>query len=68
MLLDDTYHDWMHQPLELPPVVSESQPRKPRRRKRKSGYKRGERRGHEAVIPQTLVIFLVLMIIFGKED
>ena len=45
MLLDDTYHDWMHQPPELPPVVSESPPRKPKRGKRKSGYKRGRKKG-----------------------
>jgi ATP-dependent RNA helicase DeaD len=45
MLLDDTYHEWMHQPPELPPEVSESQPRKPRRGKRKSRYKRGRKKG-----------------------
>lgn len=45
MLLDDTYHDWMHQPPELPPAVSESPPRKPRRGKRKSGYRRGKKKG-----------------------
>jgi ATP-dependent RNA helicase DeaD len=45
MLLDDTYHDWMHQPPELPPAVIESPPRKPRREKRKSRYKRGRKKG-----------------------
>jgi ATP-dependent RNA helicase DeaD len=45
MLLDDTYHDWMHEPPELPPAVSEPPPRTPRRGKRKSGYKRGRKKG-----------------------
>ena len=48
MLLDDTYHDWMHQPPELPPVTRESPPRKPSRRKRKSGYKRRRKKGGES--------------------
>jgi ATP-dependent RNA helicase DeaD len=38
MLLDDTYHDWMHKPPELPPIGSKAQPKK-------SGGKRGRDRG-----------------------
>jgi ATP-dependent RNA helicase DeaD len=45
MLLDDTYHDWMHQPPELPPVTSEAPSRKPKRRKQKSDYKRRRKKG-----------------------
>jgi ATP-dependent RNA helicase DeaD len=43
MLLDDTYHDWMHQPPELPPVSSQqtqakrSQREKPQRRRGSRG-------------------------------
>ncbi len=52
MLLDDTYHDWMHQPPKLPPVGTKRSPRsssqKPRQNsggKRRSGpRKRGGRR------------------------
>jgi ATP-dependent RNA helicase DeaD len=38
MLLDDTYHDWMHQPPELPPIGSKAQPKQ-------GGRKRGRDRG-----------------------
>ncbi len=34
MLLDDTYHNWMHKPPELPPIGSKAQ-------RKKSGGKRG---------------------------
>ena len=43
MLLDDSYHEWMHQPPDLPPVESQSQPKKSRREKSKSRY-RGSRK------------------------
>jgi ATP-dependent RNA helicase DeaD len=39
MLLDDTYHDWMHQPPELPPISDPTKPKKSQPRKRKSRYK-----------------------------
>ncbi len=41
MLLDDTYHKWMHRPPELPPVGSEAAARQSQRPKRRSGRKRG---------------------------
>ena len=44
MLLDDTYHDWMHHPPELPPVSSPSPPKKTSRRKRKSRYRKGKKK------------------------
>ena len=48
MLLDDTYHDWMHQPPELPPVGIKSPPKKGRggkdRREGRAGTSRGKRR------------------------
>jgi ATP-dependent RNA helicase DeaD len=44
MLLDDSYHDWMHQPPELPPFKSEIPPRKSGGRKRKSRYQRGRKK------------------------
>jgi len=43
MLLDDTYHAWMHNPPDLPPVTdSEQRPKKSQPRSRRG---RGERRG-----------------------
>jgi ATP-dependent RNA helicase DeaD len=44
MLLDDTYHDWMHHPPELPPVSSPSAPKKTKRRKRKPRYRKGKKK------------------------
>ena len=44
MLLDDTYHKWMHQPPELPPVSSPSAPKKTSRRKQKSRYRKGKKK------------------------
>jgi ATP-dependent RNA helicase DeaD len=44
MLLDDTYHDWMHQPPELPPVGGKAPAKKKSGRRRKSRRKRGRRR------------------------
>ena len=44
MLLDDSYHDWMHQPPELPPAESKSPPRKSSTGKRKSHYRRGRKK------------------------
>lgn len=41
MLLDDTYHDWQHQPPELPPVGTKREPKRTQRRKDKG---RGRRR------------------------
>lgn len=44
MLLDDAYHDWMHQPPELPPADISPPPKKSRKRKRKSRYRRGRKK------------------------
>jgi ATP-dependent RNA helicase DeaD len=44
MLLDDTYHDWMHQPPELPPVVDASKPKKPDGEKKRRPRKNRDRR------------------------
>ena len=48
MLLDDTYHDWMHQPPDLPPIGTKTEPKKSGRkpypsRGRKSGSGSGRR-------------------------
>jgi ATP-dependent RNA helicase DeaD len=44
MLLDDTYHDWMHHPPELPPVGTKKQPKKSGGRSRQGrGGKRRRR-------------------------
>ncbi len=37
MLLDDTYHEWQHQPPELPPVGTQKEPKRQRRRGGRSG-------------------------------
>ena len=44
MLLDDTYHEWMHHPPELPPVSSPAAPKKTSRRKQKSRYRKGKKK------------------------
>ena len=44
MLLDDSYHDWMHEPPELPPAESKRPPKKQSGGKRKSRYKRGRKK------------------------
>jgi ATP-dependent RNA helicase DeaD len=44
MLLDDSYHAWMHQPPEVPPAASTTPTQKPSRRDRKSRYRRGKRK------------------------
>ena len=44
MLLDDTYHEWMHQPPELPPISTPAAPDKSQDRKRKSRRRGGKRR------------------------
>lgn len=46
MLLDDTYHAWMHKPPELPPIGSKSASKKSgeRRHRSKSGRSRNRRR------------------------
>lgn len=44
MLLDDSYHEWMHQPPELPPTESKSPPRKSSREKRKSRYRKNRKK------------------------
>ena len=47
MLLDDTYHAWMHKPPELPPIGSQSpssQSSQSRRPKRRKGRDRNSRR------------------------
>jgi ATP-dependent RNA helicase DeaD len=50
MLLDDTYHDWMHHAPELPPVGTEKSPKKPggkkdsSKRRPRSGKPRRDRR------------------------
>lgn len=41
MLLDDTYHSWMHQPPELPPVTTQ-----PGERKAKGGKQKSRQRGN----------------------
>ncbi len=49
MLLDDTYHDWMHQGMELPPVGTQASSQKKSRpkqeRRRRGGGKRRSGRG-----------------------
>jgi ATP-dependent RNA helicase DeaD len=44
MLLDDSYHEWMHQPPELPPAESQPSHRKSRGGKHKSHYRRGRKK------------------------
>lgn len=44
MLLDDSYHAWMHQPPELPTLKRETQATEPSRRKRKARNQRGRRK------------------------
>lgn len=44
MLLDDSYHSWMHKPPELPPAESKT-PKKSRRSKRKSRFRDRKKRG-----------------------
>ncbi len=44
MLLDDAYHDWMHQPPELPPADISPPPKKSRKQKQKSRYRRGRKK------------------------
>jgi ATP-dependent RNA helicase DeaD len=44
MLLDDTYHDWMHKPPELPPVGSKAAAKKARGGKRRSRSRRPRKR------------------------
>ena len=51
MLLDDAYHQWMHQPPELPPAERQSPPKKSRRGKRKSRYRGGRKKKHSANEP-----------------
>ena len=45
MLLDDTYHDWMHLPPELPPVGSKKPPKKSSRHHSGSKSKHRSKRG-----------------------
>ena len=45
MLLDDSYHSWMHEPPELPPAESRPPPKKSRGGKRKSRYRGRKKRG-----------------------
>ena len=46
MLLDDTYHEWMHHPPDLPPVGTKSKPKQSSgRRSGRSGGKRRSNRG-----------------------
>ena len=44
MLLDDTYHLWMHKPPELPPVGKPSKSKKSGGRPRSGGRRKGRRR------------------------
>jgi ATP-dependent RNA helicase DeaD len=44
MLLDDSYHQWMHQPPELPPAESNTRRQKTSRRKGKSRPRRGRKK------------------------
>jgi hypothetical protein len=45
MLLDDSYHSWMHEPPELPPAESKPPPKKSIGGKRKSRYRGRKKRG-----------------------
>ena len=45
MLLDDSYHSWMHEPPELPPAESKPLPKKSRGGKRKSRYRDRKKHG-----------------------
>ncbi len=47
MLLDDTYHEWMHRPPELPPVGTEAKSKKPDRGRRDSSGGKGKGRRRE---------------------
>jgi len=47
MLLDDSYHDWMHQPPELPPARETAPPKKPSSQRRKSGRRKVGKRRHK---------------------
>jgi ATP-dependent RNA helicase DeaD len=44
MLLDDSYHAWMHRPPELPPAEIQPPPGKSQRKKRKSRYRRNRKK------------------------
>jgi ATP-dependent RNA helicase DeaD len=44
MLLDDSYHNWMHEPPELPPAESKPPPKKSGGGKRKSRYRGGKKK------------------------
>ena len=44
MLLDDTYHEWMHHPPEVPPVSSPTAPEKTSSQKQKSRYRKGKKK------------------------
>lgn len=44
MLLDDSYHDWMHEPPELPPASTQPPSKRSRKRKRKSRYRGGRKK------------------------
>jgi ATP-dependent RNA helicase DeaD len=44
MLLDDTYHAWMHKPPELPPIGGKTPTQKSRSGKRKSGSRKNKDR------------------------
>jgi hypothetical protein len=44
MLLDDSYHSWMHKPPELPPAESTPLPKKSGGAKRKSRYRGRKKR------------------------
>ena len=44
MLLDDSYHAWMHRPPELPPAEIQLPPGKSQRKKRKSRYRNNRKK------------------------
>lgn len=44
MLLDDTYHEWMHHPPEVPLVSSPPAPEKTSPQKQKSRYRKGKKK------------------------
>jgi ATP-dependent RNA helicase DeaD len=44
MLLDDSYHQWMHQPPELPPAEKNTQSKKSSSRKGKPRRRRGRKK------------------------
>ena len=51
MLLDDSYHQWMHKPPELPPVESQTPPKSSHQEKGKSRFRRGRKKKGSSSAP-----------------